>query len=81
MKKKENRDINKEIIYREDEIAEDATEYGEFISSYFAWIPPEKQKQKADELDKNTKKKKNKEKKRKIYKKGGKTLKMCRNYI
>ncbi len=57
MKKKENRDINKEIIYREDEIAEDATEYGEFISSYFAWIPPEKQKQKADELDKNTKKK------------------------
>ena len=56
MKKKENRDINKEIIYREDEIAEDATEYGEFISSYFAWIPPEKQKQRADELDKNTKK-------------------------
>ena len=49
MKKKENRDINKEIIYREDEIAEDATEYGEFISSYFAWIPPEKQKQRADE--------------------------------
>ena len=56
MSKKEKRDIDKKIIYKEEEIAEDATEYGEFISSYFAWIPPEKQKQRADELDKNTKK-------------------------
>ena len=31
------------------------TKYGEFISSYFAWIPPEKQKEKANKLDKMTK--------------------------
>lgn len=34
---------------------EDTTKYGEFISSYFAWIPPEKQKEKANKLDKMTK--------------------------
>ncbi len=35
---------------------EDVTAYGEFISSYFAWIPPSKQKERAEELDKTTKK-------------------------
>ncbi len=48
MKKK-----NKKINY---EIGEDATEYGEFVSSYFAWIPPAKQKERAEELDNMTKK-------------------------
>ena len=57
MKKKENRDINKEIIYREDEIAEDATEDGVFISIFFAWIHPENQKQKTNKKQKNKKKK------------------------
>lgn len=36
---------------------EDTTKYGEFISSYFAWIPPEKQKEKSEKLDNMTKKK------------------------
>lgn len=42
--------------FRDEEIGEDATEYGEFISSYFAWIPPEKQKERAKELQNMTKK-------------------------
>ena len=44
------------------EVGEDSTKYGEFISSYFAWVPLPEQKRKADELDKMTK---NKEKHRK----------------
>ena len=53
--------------YKDEEIGEDATEYGEFISTYFAWIPPEKQKERAKELhsmtnsDKNSKKEESKE--------------------
>ena len=34
---------------------EDTTKYGEFISSYFAWLPPEKQKKRAKEIDNMTK--------------------------
>lgn len=34
---------------------EDTTQYGEFISSYFAWLPPEKQKKRAKEIDDITK--------------------------
>ena len=34
---------------------EDTTQYGEFISSYFAWLPPEKQKKRAKEIDDMTK--------------------------
>ena len=37
---------------------EDVSKYGEFVSTYFAWISPEKQKQKAQELSKITKKNK-----------------------
>ena len=40
------------------EVGEDATKYGEFISSYFAWVPLEKQKEKVKRLQKITKKKK-----------------------
>jgi len=29
---------------------EDATKYGEFVSSYFAWLTLDKQKQNAEEL-------------------------------
>ena len=36
---------------------EDTTKYGEFISTYFAWVPLEKQKEKANKLDKMTKEK------------------------
>lgn len=37
---------------------EDTTKYGEFVTSYFAWIPLEKQKEKAKEMEEITKKKK-----------------------
>ncbi len=36
------------------EVGEDATQYGEFVSSYFAWVPLPKQKEKAEELAKMT---------------------------
>ena len=32
-------------------IKEDTTKYGEFVSSYFEWITPDEQKQKAKELE------------------------------
>lgn len=39
------------------EVGEDATQYGEFVSSYFAWVPLQEQKQKAEEMNEMTKKK------------------------
>lgn len=39
------------------EVGEDATQYGEFVSTYFAWVPLPTQKQKAEEMNKMTKKK------------------------
>lgn len=50
---KENKNKKEEIH----EVGEDATKYGEFISSYFAWIPLPEQKEKAEEMEKMTKKK------------------------
>ena len=44
------------------ENGEDATEYGEFVSSYFAWVPLPEQKKKAEEMDKMTKEKNNRNK-------------------
>ena len=41
------------------EIGDDSTKYGEFISSYFAWITPEEQKRKVDKLQNMTKDKEN----------------------
>ena len=41
------------------EVGEDATQYGEFVSSYFAWVPLPNQKEKAEEMAKMTKNKKN----------------------
>lgn len=35
---------------------EDATKYGEFVSSYFSWITLDQQKKKANELENSTKK-------------------------
>lgn len=37
---------------------EDSTKYGEFVSSYFAWLTLEGQKEKASQMEKMTKKKK-----------------------
>ncbi len=39
------------------EVGEDATKYGEFISSYFAWVSLPQQKEKVEELEDITKKK------------------------
>lgn len=50
---------NKE--YRE-ENGEDVTKYGEFVSSYFLWVTPEKQKENAKKLENITKNKENKRK-------------------
>ena len=38
------------------EVGEDNTKYGEFVSSYFAWISLPDQKEKAEELQNMTKK-------------------------
>ena len=53
---KQNVGDNKDVIKNSSEHYEDVTQYGEFVSSYFAWIPLPKQKERADELDKITKK-------------------------
>ena len=37
---------------------EDATKYGEFISSFFSWIPLKKQKDRAEKLENLGKKEK-----------------------
>lgn len=44
------------------EVGEDSTKYGEFISSYFAWISLPNQKEKVEELENMTKKKDKKRK-------------------
>ena len=40
---------------KENDSKEDASKYGEFILSYFAWLSPEEQKQKTEKLQKITK--------------------------
>ena len=37
------------------EEVEDVTKYGEFVSSYFAWLTLEKQKQNAEKMESMTK--------------------------
>lgn len=44
------------------EVGEDNTKYGEFVSTYFAWIPLSKQKERAIEMEEMTKKDKSKSK-------------------
>ena len=49
------------------EVGEDSTKYGEFISSYFAWVSLPQQKEKVEELQnmtKNNKKDRNSEHKK-----------------
>ena len=59
--------MNKDNFNNENEyeVGEETTKYGEFISSYFAWIPLSEQKEKANRLQEITK---NKEKTKKIRK-------------
>lgn len=54
--KKERKEKQVEIGVAE--VGEDATKYGEFISSYFAWVSLPQQKEKVEELEKITKNKK-----------------------
>jgi len=44
-------DKEKQVEYGVAERGEDATKYGEFISSYFRWVSPKQQKEKVDELE------------------------------
>ena len=53
---KQNGGDNKDVIKNSSEHYEDVTQYGEFVTSYFAWLPPEKQKERAKEIDDMTKK-------------------------
>ena len=52
---KENKDKEKQVENAAAEIGEDATKYGEFISSYFAWVSLPQQKEKVEELQNITK--------------------------
>ena len=57
---------NKDLENMELEIGEDTTKYGEFVSSYFAWVSLPKQKEKVEKLEnitKNIYKERNKKKK------------------
>lgn len=40
------------------EVGEDATKYGEFVCSYFAWVTPDTQKKNVEKLEKITEKQK-----------------------
>ena len=52
-------DKEKQVETAVSEVGEDATKYGEFISSYFAWISLPEQKEKVNKLENMTKKKEN----------------------
>ncbi len=54
--KEERKNKEKPIEYGVAEVGEDATKYGEFISSYFAWVSLPQQKEKVEELQNITKK-------------------------
>lgn len=54
-----NNEYNGNNQDRECEVGEDATKYGEFISSYFAWVSLPQQKENVEKLEKITKDEKN----------------------
>lgn len=57
-KKKSNEDFEHRVnseLEEKYEVGEDSTKYGEFISSYFAWVSLPNQKERAEELDNMTK--------------------------
>lgn len=59
---KEKKNRNNESHSRECEVGEDTTKYGEFISSYFAWVPLPEQKENTKRLENITKERKVKKK-------------------
>ncbi len=48
---------NKNNIIDDLDEGEDATKYGEFVTTYFAWVPMSKQKENVKKLENITKKK------------------------
>ena len=56
-KKIKNKAKEKQVEIGVAEVGEDATKYGEFISTYFAWVSLPQQKEKVEELENITKKK------------------------
>lgn len=56
-KNKKMKDKEKQVEIAVSEVGEDATKYGEFISSYFAWVSLPEQKDRVDELENMTKNK------------------------
>lgn len=56
-KKAKNKSKEKQVEIGVAEVGEDATKYGEFISTYFAWVSLPQQKEKVEELENITKKK------------------------
>ncbi len=62
-----NEDVEKRVnkdLEEKYEVGEDSTKYGEFISSYFAWISLPNQKERAEELNAMTKTKNNENKRK-----------------
>lgn len=49
-KKTKIKETSNTLDYFNTEVGEDATKYGEFVCSYFAWVAPEEQKAKVEKL-------------------------------
>ena len=52
----DRKDKEEQVEYGISEIGEDATKYGEFISTYFAWVSLAEQKEKTEKMQNMTKK-------------------------
>ncbi len=57
-KKIKKEEKEKQVEIGVSEVGEDVTKYGEFISSYFAWVSLPQQKEKVEELQEMTKNRK-----------------------
>lgn len=55
-KKIKKEEKEKQVEVGVSEVGEDSTKYGEFISSYFAWVSLPQQKDRVSELENITKK-------------------------
>ena len=55
-KRLKKQEKEKQVDVGINEVGEDATKYGEFISSYFAWVSLPNQKDRVEELENMTKK-------------------------
>lgn len=57
MEKNKKEEKEKQVEYGIAEVGEDATKYGEFISSYFAWVSLPEQKERVEKLEEITEEK------------------------